>query len=262
MNDYGAELFQGTAWYYSKYRLLYPASLIRYIIDKFSLNGEGCMLDLGCGSGQLALRFQDWFEQIVGVDTEPEMLAEANRLSMENRVDHVRWLYGKAEDLAGEWGFLRLTIIAKAFHWMDREAVLEILYNTTIPKGGIAIVDNDQKQEPLTWQLKVDEVVQRWLGKERRAGSSVYVPPTERHEVLVAKSKFINVERHVLPSYVHRWSVETIIGNLYSTSYAARRFFGDQNERFEDELRTALLSLDSEGVFTEEIPVSIITAFK
>lgn len=81
MSDYGPDLFKGTAWYYSRYRPPYPSSLIRFLVNKFSLNGEGRLLDLGCGTGQLALRFSDWFEEIVGVDTESEMLDEANRLS-------------------------------------------------------------------------------------------------------------------------------------------------------------------------------------
>ncbi len=63
MTDYGDELFKDTAWYYSRYRPIYPASLIRYLIDKFSLDGNGRMLDLGCGTGQLAFRFADWFEE-------------------------------------------------------------------------------------------------------------------------------------------------------------------------------------------------------
>lgn len=88
MCDYGVDLFKNTATYYSKYRHLYPSSLIRFLVDKFSLIGDGRMLDLGCGTGQLSLRFKDWFEEIIGVDTESEMLA--NRFSNDNRVDNVR----------------------------------------------------------------------------------------------------------------------------------------------------------------------------
>ncbi len=56
MTDYGKDLFEGTAGYYSRYRPLYQASLIRYLIGKFSLDGKGQMLDLGCGTGQLGFR--------------------------------------------------------------------------------------------------------------------------------------------------------------------------------------------------------------
>ncbi|WP_152394872.1 class I SAM-dependent methyltransferase [Paenibacillus guangzhouensis] len=263
MIDYGKDLFKGTAWYYARYRPLYPASLIRHLVDKFALDGEGRLLDLGCGTGQLVLRFQDWFEDIVGIDPEPEMLEEARRLSLEHRVSHVQWLEGKAEDRAGDLGSYRLVTIAKAFHWMDRETVLDLMYRHTVDRGGIAIIGNDsEKHEPLPWQLKVNEVVAKWLGKERRAGNSTYQPPTERFEDTLAKSRYQNIEKHVLPPYAVKWTTESIIGNLYSTSFGARRFFGDDLERFEDELRSALLAINPSDEFVEEQSIAVITGMK
>lgn len=263
MNDYGSELFKGTAWYYSRYRPLYPSSLIRLLVNKFALSGEGRLLDLGCGTGQLALRFNDWFDEIIGVDTEAEMLDEANRLSIDNRVENVKWLHGRAEERASNWGSFRLTIMAKSFHWMDRESILELLYQSTDENGGIAIIDAyNEQQELLPWQLKVNEIVKHWLGDERKAGNGIYSHPKEKHEDIVAKSSFVDVERHVLPNYTYAWTVDSIIGNLYSTSYASRRLFGDNKEQFEEELKSALLDIDSMGVFTEEMSVSIITAIK
>jgi len=263
MIDYGTDLFKGTAWYYTRYRPLYPASLIRYIVDKFALDGEGRLLDLGCGTGQLALRFQDWFEDIVGIDPEPEMLDEARRLSIDNRVTNVQWLQGKAEEQSDALGSFRLITIAKAFHWMDRETILEMLYHHTNDHGGIAIIGNDsEKDKPLPWQLKVNEVVARWLGSERRAGNSTFKPPAERYEDTLAKSRYRNIEKHVLPAYSHIWTVDSIVGNLYSTSYGARRFFGEDLERFEDELRTALLAINPNDQFVEEHSISVITGMR
>ncbi|OME74583.1 SAM-dependent methyltransferase [Paenibacillus odorifer] len=245
MNEYGPDLFKGTAVYYSKYRPQYPSSLIRFLIQKFSLNGEGRLLDLGCGTGQLGLRFSDWFEEMIGVDTESGMLEEANRLSKIHRVDNVSWMLGRAEELQNVWGSFRLTILAKAFHWMDRSSILEILYHSS---------DN--------WQLKVNEVVKRWLGNERIAGDSIYTHPKERHEDIVARSSFKNVERMILPSYSVTWTVDSILGNLYSTSYASKRLFGDQLERFEADLKSSLLEIEPTGKFTEVLSVSVITALK
>ncbi|WP_343223521.1 hypothetical protein [Paenibacillus solanacearum] len=48
------------------------------------------------------------------------MIDEAIRLSNNNRLDHARWLQGKAEENSNDWGSFRLILIAKAFHWMDR----------------------------------------------------------------------------------------------------------------------------------------------
>lgn len=55
------------------------------------------MLDLGCGTGQLAFRFSDWFEKIMGIDTEPEMIQEAIRLEKEYRLENLEWFNGDLE---------------------------------------------------------------------------------------------------------------------------------------------------------------------
>jgi predicted RNA methylase len=48
-------LFQGTARYYVRYRTPYPAGFFTHLRQVFQLDGSGHALDLGCGTGQLAL---------------------------------------------------------------------------------------------------------------------------------------------------------------------------------------------------------------
>ena len=263
MTDYGDELFKGTAWYYSRYRPLYPASLIRFLVERFSLDGKGHMLDLGCGTGQLALRFADWFEGIVGVDPEIEMIEEAMRLGKEYRVGNLKWFpgdldtYKKTMDLD-----YRLVTIAKAFHWMNREQVLDTLYEMVSSGGGVAIVDDySPHKKILPWQQKVNELVKQWYGLERRAGKTTYSEPALPYQDIISASKF-ELEIHELPPYEHVWTVDSIIGNLYSTSYAAKRFLGGKAPLFEKQLKEELLKIDDSGVFKEQITISIKLAIK
>ncbi|MFJ8064597.1 class I SAM-dependent methyltransferase [Psychrobacillus sp. NPDC096426] len=264
MSAYGKDLFKGTANYYSRYRPMYPASLIRFLIEKFSLDGSGQMLDLGCGTGQLAFRFSDWFEGIVGIDTEPEMIKEAIRLSKEIRVENVRWFNGDIDtykDNSSDETF-RLVTIAKAFHWMDREKVLETLYEMVAYGGGIAIIDTySSNKELLPWKEKVEEVVRHWYGNERRAGNSTYSHPTISHQTIIANSKF-DLEIHEIPTYEQVWTLDTIMGNLYSTSYGTKRFLGENVQSFEKHLKEELLALDNTGIYKEPINVSVKLALK
>lgn len=263
MINYGKDLFEGTARYYSQYRPIYPASLIRYLIGKFSLDGTGHMLDLGCGTGQLAFRFTDWFEGIVGIDTEPEMILEATRLSKEHRVKNMEFFNGSLDKFkrSSDKTF-RFVIIAKAFHWMDREKELETLYELVSDGGGIAIIDNySPEKEILPWQNKVNEVVKQWYGNERRAGNTTYSHPTISHQEIVANSKF-SLENYQLPTYEQLWTLESIIGNIYSTSYGAKRFLRDNIESFESHLKEELLSIEKTGVFKEQINTTVIFGIK
>lgn len=70
------------------------------------------------------------------------------------------------------------------------------------------------------------------------------------------------MERLILPSYSVTWTVDSILGNLYSTSYASKRLFGDHLERFEADLKSSLLEIEPTGKFTEVLSVSVITALK
>lgn len=140
MRSYGNDLFSGTARYYSLYRPLYPDTLIRFLIHKFALDGTGQMLDLGCGDGRLALRFVDWFETIVGVDQEPEMIEEARYLQKESRHDNIEWFTGNLEKFnAQQKKTFKMITIAKAFHWMEREKTLEMLFDMSSLGEGLQL---------------------------------------------------------------------------------------------------------------------------
>ncbi|WP_342541782.1 class I SAM-dependent methyltransferase [Paenisporosarcina sp. FSL H8-0542] len=263
MKDYGEDLFKGTAWYYSRNRPLYSASLIRFLRSKFSLDGNGHMLDLGCGDGRLSLRFSDWFEKIVGIDTEREMIQEAERLSKEFRVEHTEWFIGDIEKYNSTNNTtFRFVTIAKAFHWMNRPKVLDSLYEMIAIGGGIAIIDNySPKDVLLPWQEKVQEVVKHWYGNERRAGNITYSHPTVSHQDIISSSKF-DLEIHQMPSYEQVWTLDSIIGNHYSTSFGAKRFLGDNVDFFEKHLKEELLAIDKTGVFKEQINTSVKLALK
>ena len=263
MRSYGNDLFSGTARYYSLYRPLYPYTLIRFLIHKFALDGTGQMLDLGCGDGRLALRFVDWFETILGVDQEPEMIEEARCLQKESRYDNIEWLTGNLDKFnAQQKKTFKMITIAKAFHWMEREKTLEMLFDMTSIGGGIAIIDPCSKKNVRSlWQNKVDEVIKHWYGSERRAGNTIYQSPSENYEQLIERSKF-KLDKVELPPYEQRWSIDSIIGNIYSTSYGAKHFLGDNVHLFEEHLKKELLAIEPTNIFKENIHLSVILALK
>ncbi|MFC0271470.1 class I SAM-dependent methyltransferase [Metabacillus herbersteinensis] len=222
------------------------------------------MLDLGCGTGQLALRFSDWSSRIVGIDPELEMIKEAKRLGQELRIENIEWFNGDLIKYKSQYDdTFRMVTIVKAFHWMEREAVLDTLYEMISYGGGVAIIDEHYSpdKEPLPWQRKVNEVVSRWYGDQRRAGNTIYSHPKTSHEEVIAKSRF-DIETLTIPTYEQIWTVDTIIGNIYSTSYGSKRFLGENAEGFERDLREELLFHNNNGVFKEPIILSIKLALK
>ncbi len=72
-------MFSGTATLYQRGRLPYAPGLTEVVADVLNLDGRGRLIDVRCGPGTLALSFEALFSEIVGLDPDPGMMAEATR---------------------------------------------------------------------------------------------------------------------------------------------------------------------------------------
>jgi ubiquinone/menaquinone biosynthesis C-methylase UbiE len=255
------DIFKGAAWYYARYRANYPGVFFEMLINKFNLSNNDRVLDLGCGTGQIAIPISPYVKEVVAMDPEPEMLAEGKILAGKSGVSNINWLEGGSGDLIDmkcELGKFRLAVVGTAFHWMDREKTLDDLYEMLNKGGGIVIanLDNDLFKKP-----EIVQTVKKWSGEERRAGSGVYQPPVKRHEEVIAESKFSRMETWKYP-LAFNYDIDGIIGNLYSSSMANPEVLGDKKEAFEADLRDTLLRQNPSGQFTNGGQVHVFLAWK
>jgi ubiquinone/menaquinone biosynthesis C-methylase UbiE len=221
------------------------------------LNGKGTLLDLGCGTGELTVPLAPYFEQIIGLDPSPDMLAEARERQKRGGVANVKWVQKTAEEIDSSFGEIRLTTIGTAFHWMQQDLVLEKVYEQTQPSGGVAILFGSLSkwwEAHAPWQHKAKEIVQKYLGQERRAGEghfSAYRQGNGKSEDALGRSAFKKVTSHIYQTSLTLNS-EQILGRLYSSSWANKRYFGDKAPEFEKELKETLLALEPKDTFLEE----------
>jgi ubiquinone/menaquinone biosynthesis C-methylase UbiE len=248
MNDHTPDLFAGTAAYYARFRPGYPDAFLTHVVERFGLNGQGRLLDLGCGTGQLALPLAPYVGEAVGLDPDPAMLAEAAATAERSGVCNVRWLQGSDHDLEQlrhEIGPLRLALMGRSFHWMERGAVLRDLDSLIEPAGGVVVVSDDERvwagQE--AWHEAIRQTIQRWLGPQRRAGSGNYAVEYVPFDESFAASPFARVEHYHLT--VERTpSLDEIVGYLYSTSFCSPGVLGNKRAAFEADLRQQLSAYD------------------
>src|SRR4051794_20498628 len=120
-------LYAGSASYYVRGRVPYPAALVDLLVSELGLDGRGRLLDVGCGPGSLTLPLAAHFEQVVGVDADEQMLAEGERQAASAGIGNVEWVHARAEDLAPPLGPFSAVTMAQSFHWMDRERVAGLL---------------------------------------------------------------------------------------------------------------------------------------
>lgn len=254
--DHGS-LFSGTAYYYRKYRRPYPSAWIEQIVRYFNLDGKGALLDLGCGTGELTVPLSRHVARALGLDPSADMLEQAAIRAQETGVKNCTWIHDKAENMSAALGPLRLVTSGVSFHWMQTQLVLQKSYDLLEEGGGLAIVIDaspvrgKSKTEP--WKAKRKEIIEKYLGPARRAGTALYadfVPERMPVEVCIEASPFRTFEKFVY-EYETRRTIDEILGFLYSTSYSAKKHFGDEASNFEQEIRDELLKLVPSGVFVE-----------
>ena len=62
----------------------------------FALDGRGRLLDVGCGPGTVTLLLAPLFAQVVGLDPDRGMIAEAQRLASEQDIGNAQWVVSRA----------------------------------------------------------------------------------------------------------------------------------------------------------------------
>ena len=252
----GPGRFEGTAGYYRRYRPPYPDALLAHIVEVAGPTGRGRLLDLGCGTGQLAVPLSRHFGHIVAVDVEAEMVRAGARDSPAN----VSWLASRAEDVRIVPGSIEHVAAGNSFHWMDREALAGRIHRA-LPPGGVFFIvagssDPWSGREP--WQRAVVEVITARLGERRRAGSGFFPADSRLHQDYLVPAGFDLELTHYVTTVT--WDYDHVLGFLYSTSFASPVVLGAQREGFEADLAAALTAVDPGGRFVQELQVTLILA--
>jgi len=250
-------LFEGTAAYYSRYRFGYPEAVFGFLVERFNLGPDTPVLDLGCGTGQLAIPLAHREIPVHAVDPDIDMLAEGLRVEAAQDVMGVAWRRGDDRSLDRLMlPPLKLCVMGASFHWTDRDALMTDLDGRIARDGGVVVLDGGQgvwfDGGAHDWGVAAKDVVQEFLGQDRRAGGGVYTHPKDRHEVVLRRSPFSNVTAHTFTS-PKTLSVEDIIGLQLSTSYASPAQLGDKIDDFRARLSERLMELSPSGVFKGEI---------
>jgi SAM-dependent methyltransferase len=99
------------------------------------------VLDVGCGTGEIARRMAPRVEHVDAVDFSPAMIAKGKRLAGGN-ASALHWIEGEAETvtLTPPYG---LITAASSLHWMDWPVVLTRFAQILTPKGMLAIIYQD-----------------------------------------------------------------------------------------------------------------------
>jgi SAM-dependent methyltransferase len=256
---YDPTIYLGSAAHYRCGRPAYSPELEAVLTRETGLDGNGRLLDVGCGPGVLTVRLAHLFDQVVGLDPDAEMLAEGRRAAGEERVMNIRWVQGLAEDLPSVApGPYRLVTFGQSFHWTDEQRVAETVYDMLEPGGALALIvhtvtGRPRPPGPGLPPIPHDEIkalVEKYLGSTRRAGQGIAPERTHRFEDVLRRTRFGVPQRFFVPGIpdLQRDS-ESVLSGYLSLSSSAPHLFGDRLDDFAGEVRALLANHSAEGIF-------------
>jgi len=256
---YDSSIYDGAAAHYRYGRPAYSPQLEALLADELGLDGSGRLLDVGCGPGILTVRLAHLFEQAVGLDPDPGMIAEGRRAAQERDIANITWTQAQAEDLpAAAPGPYRLATFGQSFYWTDQVRVAEAVYDMLEPGGALALIGHKTERRavppspgpPRIPHDEIEELVRKYLGPTKRAGQSTAPAQALTREEALASTRFGAPEVIFAPGIPDLLrDIESVVSGYFSMSFAAPHLFGDRAEEFADEVRELLRERSPEGVF-------------
>ncbi|QDV19973.1 ubiquinone/menaquinone biosynthesis methyltransferase [Gimesia panareensis] len=254
------DLFEGTVPYYVRYRVPYPEALLKQNLEKAAISGTGRMLDLGSGTGEIALRLAPEFQAVTAVEPDKNMRNAGIQKMQDQKILNIEWLPQTAEEFSAEANTFELVSIGAAFHWMDRPVLAQRMRDWLLPGQPLVILGYTSIWSGTAdWLPLVRGVLHKWLGEKRRAGSGNYPELSQPHEQVLLEAGYRFEEiKYQQPQH---WTLDDLIGNLYSTSFASPAVLGEKRNAFEADLRQTLLDYDSSGTYAEEMTFYALLAW-
>jgi SAM-dependent methyltransferase len=253
---YRRDLYKDTAENYDRFRPPYPPALLDDLRARVPIGGTSRLLDLAYGTGQVAFALAADVAEVWAVDQEAESIELGKRKAQRLGVTTIRWIAGAAEDVALDGAF-DLVPIGNAFHRLDRDAVVTRLTSHLPERGCVALLwGGTPWRGDVPWQRALDETLDRWrnaLGVRDRVPEGWEATLDRDPHEQVLRRGGLAYEGLFEFSLVERWTVGSLIGFVYSTSFLNRAVLARHVEVFETDMRERLFAGCGDGVFEQEL---------
>jgi SAM-dependent methyltransferase len=247
---------------YARFRRGYPPDVVDIVAGHFGLTRGDVVIDLGCGTGQLALPISQRVGAVIGVDPEPDMLAQARRAAVERDASNLLWIVGSDRDMEAlgrvlGQGRLAAVVIGQALHWMQPESLFGALGGLLRPGGGVAVITNGIPLwlQESRWSVALREFLQTSFGWRLDATCGTDEASQARYRRQMADAGFDVIERHI--DYEAVLDLDALVGGLLS-AFPVQELPPPQR-RHEFAARVGL-ALAPETRFTEHVRVSMLLA--
>jgi ubiquinone/menaquinone biosynthesis C-methylase UbiE len=249
------------AEFYARFRRGYPAAVLDAVVAAFGLAADDVVVDLGCGTGQLALPLAGRVRAVVGMDPESDMLVLARRAADAGGVTNISWVLGADTDvpglgvLLGERSVAAVTI-GTALHWMHPEDLFRALVPLLRPGGGVAAIANGVPlwAQDSEWSQRLRGFLEQWLGHPARSSCGTDTESRRGYRDALAAGGFTDVQETMV-EYTDELDLDQLVGALYSAMPADRLPAPADRPAFADGVRHSLHPYQR---FTDHVRVSTL----
>lgn len=224
-------------------RPTYPPQTFALLSDLIQ-DEPRAVLDVGCGTGNIARPLAEYVARIDAVDLSLPMLERARILSGGDS-PKIRWLRGRAEDIALDPPYALITA-GSCLHWMDWSVVLPRFARFLSPRGMLAIVYIPDGT-PLLWR-------DGYLQLMRRFSTNQLYQPIDWIAELEKAHLFQRHGECTTASVTIRQTIEDYIAGQHAlSSLSLDAMTAAQAAQFDAEMRALVAPYAEGGLLTLEI---------
>jgi SAM-dependent methyltransferase len=229
-----------------RYRPPYAAEVFAILAGLIG-DGPRRVLDVGCGTGNIARYLVTRVAWLDAVDASRHMIEEGKRLAHGDD-PRLRWLHGRVEDVAldGPYG---LVAAGESLHWMDWTIVLPRFREVLAPGGYLAVVGQEITPDP--WSA-LGGLVERY---RTDGGYQPYdmLGELERHGLFQKES-----EARTAPVRVVQLIDDYVESYHARSGFARERMGAARAASFDTEAREFLRGAHGDGTVTLEVVSSVV----
>jgi SAM-dependent methyltransferase len=191
----------------------------------------GAVLELGCGTGEIARMLAPHAERVDAIDISAAML---NRARSMPGGDHpaIRWILGSAEEAVFDAPYA-LAVAGDSLHWMKWETVLPRARDALAPGAPLAIVSAVVAEPP--WSPELQHVIRRYSVMQDFMRYSIV-------DELAKRRLFAPVGEETIGPGPFTRTVGECIEALHATAGFPRERMGTQNAQLFDDAVRAIVA--------------------